>query len=135
MAGAAEEDAWDAEPRQGRSAAASGTASCTESAGAAPAFSGRMESAGAASVAGAGGLSPGTRRLSGYGGGTVATSCVACVSRSKVEAAEAGAALGQAGAASGKGGGAGACCMALIPRAWNIVPSPAQSAQAPGLAK
>ena len=54
-----------------------------------------------------------SRRLSGNGGGTAAGSCVACVSRCKVEAAEAGAALGQAGAASGKGGGAGACCMAL----------------------
>ena len=76
-----------------------------------------------------------SRRLSGNGGGTAAGSCVACVSRCKVEAAEAGAALGQAGEASGKGGGAGACCIALIPKAWNIVPSPAQSAHAPGLAK
>ena len=35
-----------------------------------------------------------SRRLSGNGGGTAAGSCVACVSRCKVEAAEAGAALG-----------------------------------------
>ena len=33
--------------------------------------------------------------------------------RSKVEAVEAGAALGEAGAAMGEGGGAGACCPAL----------------------
>ena len=52
-----------------------------------------------------------SRRLSGNGGGTAAGSCVACVSRCKVEAAEAGAALGKAGAALGKGGGDGACCL------------------------